>query len=337
MRLALCFLLVAHLAVGQAPESPKYKKIHGISWVASNEVPDKEVIKSVEVTGANWLSLMPFAFAKPTEPTIHFDHPRQWKGETSEGIARCIRNAHEMGYSVAVKPQVWLLNGTYTGDWAFDMESDWQIAERTYKEYVLTFARVAETEGAEMFIIGTELDSFVHARATFWHELIKDVKAVYSGELTYAANWDSYSHFPFWNELDYIGIDAYFPISESEAPTAEEVRMAWLEQYESINGFSLRHDRPILFTEYGYRSVAGGLIKPWESHKGSQYDIATQCNGYIGLYRAVWQQPSFAGGFLWKWFDRPEEVGGHGHTGFTPQNKPSLEVIRDYFKDAQSE
>ena len=336
MKWVLLFTLVAHLAVGQAPHQTKLKKIHGISFVASRDVPHSDTIKSVEVTHANWLCMMPFGFARPNDPKVHFNSTRQWYGETVEGIAKGTRKARELGYSVAIKPQLWLLGGQFTGDWAFSNEADWKVAEDSYRDYILAFAEVAQREGAEMLIIGTELDSFATARPEFWFGLIKDARALYSGQLTYAANRDAYAGIPYWEELDYIGIDAYFPVSNIETPTAEEVRVSREEQYRPLHRFSRVHNLKILFTEYGYRSVVGGLVKPWDSHSGEDYDIATQCNGYIGLYNAVWQQDSFAGGFLWKWFDRPESVGGHGHTGYTPQNKPSLEVIRDYFGNAQS-
>jgi hypothetical protein len=29
---------------------------------------------------------------------------------------------------------------------------------------------------------------------------------------------------PFWNELDYIGIDAYFPLSDAVTPTVAELK-----------------------------------------------------------------------------------------------------------------
>lgn len=279
---------------------------------------------------------MPFGFAYPDDPKVHFNSNRQWYGETVEGIGKSIERAKTLGYSVAVKPQLWLLGGQFTGDWAFDTEAEWQMVEKSYRNFIMAFAQLAQDKGADMLVVGTELDSFAEARPLFWNQLITEVRSIFDGSLTYAANWDAYERIPFWSALDYIGVDAYFPISATNTPTAEEVRLAWLEQYEELDRFSKVFEGEILFTEYGYRSVLGGLREPWNAHEGEQYDVATQCNGYIGLYEAVWQRNSFAGGFLWKWFDRPESVGGAGHTGYTPQNKPSLEVIRHYFEDANN-
>jgi hypothetical protein len=42
-----------------------------------------------------------------------------------------------------------------------------------------------------------------------------EIRKIYTGKLTYAANWDDFDKVPFWKELDYIGIDAYFPLSDA--------------------------------------------------------------------------------------------------------------------------
>lgn len=334
MRIWLLLVLCVHLAVGQNTSGEKHKKIHGVSWVASGSKPTADVMKSVEEASVNWLCFMPYGFSSNDDPNLKFNSERQWVGETSEGIRHCTSMAHDLGYSVAIKPHIWLFNGSYTGHWSFDNEDDWATLEASYTQYIITFAEIAEEEGAELFILGTELEKFVEQRPEYWFDLIDSVRTVYSGMLTYAANWDEYNRVPFWKELDYIGIDAYFPLTDNPKTTAEKIRKIWLKQYAVIDGFANEVNRPVLFTEYGYRSVYGGFAEPWDSSRRKDYDIATQLNGYIGLYRAVWQQKSFAGGFLWKWFDHPESAGGTGHSGFTPQNKPSLEVIRDYFTDA---
>ena len=68
--------------------------------------------------------------------------------------------------------------------------------------------------------------------SVYFKQLIKDVRAVYAGKLTYAENWDCYADVPFWSDLDYIGMDAYFPIAEGSNPSEQELEEGWsnLEQ-----------------------------------------------------------------------------------------------------------
>ena len=36
-------------------------------------------------------------------------------------------------------------------------------------------------------------------RPKYWYHLIEKIKAIYSGQLTYAENWDSYQTVPFFD------------------------------------------------------------------------------------------------------------------------------------------
>ena len=66
------------------------------------------------------------------------------------------------------------------------------ILETSYKDYILTYAKAAEELNAEMLCIGTELEQFVIERPNFWKKLIREIRNVYKGKLTYAANWDEF-------------------------------------------------------------------------------------------------------------------------------------------------
>jgi hypothetical protein len=35
-------------------------------------------------------------------------------------------------------------------------------------------------------------------RPKYWQELILEIRKVYKGKLTYAANWDEFKRVPFW-------------------------------------------------------------------------------------------------------------------------------------------
>eukprot|EP00959_Pyramimonas_sp_CCMP1952_P095295 1992706-Pyramimonas_sp.AAC.1 len=45
-----------------------------------------------------------------------------------------------------------------------------------------------------------------------WKKLVADVRGVFSSRITYAANFDEYSEVDWWQHLDMIGINAYFPL-----------------------------------------------------------------------------------------------------------------------------
>ena len=75
-------------------------------------------------------------------------------------------------------------------------------------------ARLAEAHHAAIFCVGLE---FTHAQkfADRWLKIIAAVRAVYYGKLTYGANWNEYDTVKFWDALDYLGVLAYFPLTQS--------------------------------------------------------------------------------------------------------------------------
>lgn len=109
-----------------------------------------------------------------------------------------------------------------------------------------------------------------------WLGLIRDVRAVYHGKLTYAANFDNYFNVGFWHALDLIGINAYFPLRDDvrtdlgAADKLAALRDGWRRTLDGIRGFRRRQQldsKPVLFTEIGYTRWLDSSIQPW-AHTG---------------------------------------------------------------------
>ena len=134
--------------------------------------------------------------------------------------------------------------------------------------------------------------------------------------------------------MDYIGVDAYFPLSSSKTPTVEECKKGWQPHKANLKRFSEAHKKPILFTEYGYRSVDFAAKEPWKADRDMvDINFEAQSNAMQSLFEEVWQEDWFAGGFVWKWFHAHNKVGGETDSQFTPQNKPVEEIIRKFYKN----
>lgn len=340
--LAYIFLFSLLIACAQKKESPKktllkaeiVTKINGVSFVASRDSIEQENIIPLKEIRANYVAIMPFGFIKNLEhPEITYNQERQWFGETRQGASQYIKLLHKNEIKVMMKPQIWVWKGEFTGLLQMASEEDWLELEQAYSAFILDFAKVAEVEKVEIFCIGTELEKFIEHRPEYWRALIAEVKKVYKGKLTYAANWDEYKRVPFWDALDYIGVDAYFPVSESKTPTVEEVKSGWERWKTELKAVSERENRKILFAEYGYRSVDFSGKEPWKSDREmNSINLEAQSNALEGLYQALGDEEWFAGGFLWKWFITHEKVGGIENNQFTPQNKPAQAVVQKYFR-----
>ena len=307
-------------------------KINGVSFVGPpRKIDSIEVSLPKTIINSNYLSLMPYGFIPEGSTELQYNNEWQWWGEKTEGAATMIQLAKEQGYKIMLKPHVWKKHGVFTGHHTYSTNNEWEAFEKSYSKYILDFAALAEKEKVELFCIGTEWGEFVQKRPTYWQQLIKEVKKVYSGKLTYAANWDEYKKVSFWKELDFIGVDAYFPLVEDKTPTTTQIKYALLQPLNELRIVSNSNNKPILFTEFGYRSIDYTAKKPWESEREGTVNLQGQINACEAFFKTFWNQDFIEGGFIWKWFADHKAVGGENNNGFTPQNKPVEKVIKKWY------
>jgi hypothetical protein len=293
------------------------------------ESPPMEIearqMQAVAESNAEWVAIIPYGFMHQSAFDLQYNSEHQWWGEREDGVVELIKMAHAAGLRTMVKPQIWIPR-LWIGDYLPEDEEAW---ENSMRDFTLSYAQLADSLDVEVFCFGTEMKSLTSTNSEFFFDLIKEIRTVYSGQLTYAANWDEYAQVDFWNELDFIGVNAYFPLSEAEHPSVAELEAAWNSFSEKIAEFSEKQGKPILFTEFGYRSVKSTAAKPWEHHS-EDYLAEGQVAAFEALFNTVWNEPWMAGGFIWKWrFFK--DIGGHGDPSFTPQGKPALDVIKKHY------
>ncbi len=310
----------------------------GVSFVAPRNPVEAGAVAPVARVGAGWIGILPYAFLDPESHRIHYDREGQWWGERPEGVEATIRYAREAGLRVMVKPHLWGRGMGWVGTYTPLSQEGWDHWKADYTRYILELASLSQELEVELFVVGTELDATVRERPEFWEELIAQVREVYDGALTYAANWDGYEDVPFWGELDFIGVDAYFPLSSEDTPALEELVEAWTPHLESIAELCRRFQRPVLFPEFGYRSIDGAAGGQWELPPERARDVPVnleaQILAYEALFRRWWDLPWFAGGFLWKWFAEDDEgPSGPTRADYTPQGKPVEAVIYRWYRN----
>lgn len=327
------YLLVLIVLLISGCSGQAIPKIKGVSFVASRGEARQDHIAAVKKIHADYAAVMPYGFIRETNsPEILFDTDRQWFGETRKGTRQYIEMLQKNKIQVMLKPQLWIWRGQFTGAMSMQNEEDWNTLEASYERFILSFAELATQMQVPIFCIGTELEKFVEHRPEFWQRLITKIRATYKGSLTYAANWDEYQKFPFWSDLDYIGIDAYFPLSEEKTPSVEALKTAWEPWKAKIVSLSKSQKRRVLFTEFGYRSADYTARKPWLAGRDEgQVNLEGQKNAKIAIFDTFWNEDWFAGGFVWKWFIDHDSAGGLSDNRFTPQNKPAEKIIESYY------
>jgi len=320
----------------------KAQKINGVAFSAPyDQILDDSMFEDIKSTHANWVALVPEATLDRTTLMLLPDEFNDCWGETIEATEQSIILARKSGFQIFLKPHLVVgdkekntkdktKGATWRGDIRPRSEEDWKTLEKSYSHYILQLAHLAEQYDVELFAVGTELKSMVSHNPSFWYQLISAIRECYSGELTYCANWDEYANIDFWDQLDFIGIDSYFPISYKKTPSVRDALKKWKPIKKKIKKLSAQTQRKILFTEYGYRNVSYAGRKPWIHDRGEKQELnyAAQANLHQALFKTFWDQDWVAGGFAWKWFAIPLK---EGNTDFTVQDKPALSVIQKWY------
>ena len=202
-------------------EASEPQKQKGICWVAGRQKITEKEFQKITALHINWISQTPFGWQRAAgTPEIMVNHTNEksWWGESDEGIASTTQVAHSLQIKTLLKPHLWVGKG-WPGDIQMTNDADWVVWFSNYEKFILHYAVLAEKHHIDMLCIGTELQKTV-SREKEWRSLIKKIKEVYHGPLTYAANFYlEFEQIKFWDELDFIGIQAYFPLAKSKEPS----------------------------------------------------------------------------------------------------------------------
>jgi len=260
--------------------------------------------------------------------------------ERRDSVYRAVvKEALKLQVEVIIKPHIWISNpsgGKWRADIWMDNEDDWQAWEREYEKFILHYAKLSEELNLPLYCIGNEFYLSTTKRTEFWKSLIKKVRRVYTGELFYGANWDrEFQEIPFWDELDYIGIQAYFPLTDQLYPSLSEVKNGWGRHLDMIQSISEKYNRKVIFSELGYKSTPDAAKYPWgwESFFKNLFQRVsnqTQVYCYQAFFDQVWNQDWFAGAMIWQWqVLSDDEPINHS---FSPKGKPAFNEIAKGFK-----
>jgi sugar phosphate isomerase/epimerase len=279
-----------------------------------------EAMRQLRALGVNWIAIHPYAGIRADGSVVMH---RRWYGET-RWLTRPIAEAHRLGLKIMIKPHLayWGSPFRWRGDIAFETEAQWRRFFGQYERWVTRAAEVCAE--ADAFVVGTELDRTIH-RSEDWRRVIAAVRGRFDGPLTYAANWTHVEEVPFWDALDVIGVQAYFPVADEPGlPEPEALRAAWADRLDRLSAFARLHGRKVVLSELGYSRSERAAVRPWDGHEGGADAEETQRRCLAAALEAIEGHDAVVGAFLWKWFAGP--VGSENYLMSTPAMR---EVIAD--------
>lgn len=285
--------------------------------------------------GGTWIALTPFGRvwsldSHAIDPT--FEVPIE---ENRAQIARAVVTAHHHGLRVLLVPHLWV----ETGGWRAHIEpagaQGWSRWVASYRRFLLGWSEIAQRSQVDLLSVGVELRSWVtRPRVEDMRSIIADVRKVYTGPLTYSANWDDAAHTLLWDSVDLIGINAFYPLATRPGADARELRDGARRVADELRALAALHRKPILFTEVGYTTRDDAAFRPWEwpdGMKDVRVNEQAPAEALFSLLDAVRDEPWFHGFFLWRYYADPNDVSQEAEWGFSPRGKLAELVLRDAF------
>jgi len=307
-------------------------EIRGVTFVPGPDKPSEMDFSNLKALGCNWVALTPLAKCSKSG-LLDKDHFNYWYGFSDEGLISCIRMAHKHGLKVMIKPQL-IVDDGWAGDILPSGSIEMENWKKSYRSFILHHLDIAEKENADIFCMGTELKNAVQLNHSFFRQLILDCRQRFSGDISYSANWDNYKDVPFWQLCDYIGISAYFPLSEQKVPRIQELNNSWKKHIRKLRIYAIKKGKPVLFTEWGYLSTEYASRGHWiieENLDAYPANEQAQYNAYESMLTQISSNSFLSGGFVWKWYAHDFPPEDKVHKDYTPQDKKAVESLKKWY------
>lgn len=289
-------------------------------------------------TGVNWVCICNATEQKnvfSTEITYDYEqHP------SDRDLMAAIDRAHSHNIKVCLKPMVnsgdsmWRAYITFPDSGMFGDDVYWDAWFNSYGKYMRYYAKLAEETSVEMLCIGCEMCG-TERKVEYWRKLIKEIREIYHGELVYNTNHGHEDDVVWFDELDYIGTSAYFPVGTMEGSSTEEMKEKWAEVKKEIKAVSDKFHKPVIFVEIGCRSARGCASMPWDfTHKDLPMSEEEQANFYDSCLATFSGEEWFKGVFWWDWstFIYDDKETASKDLGFNIHLKKAEEVIKEWYQ-----
>ena len=292
-------------------------------------------LDSLAKLSVNAVALVPYTFQRNPRKVGKFHLSKRGGSENDASVRHSIRAAKARGWFTLLKPQIWVGGGSWPGDIEPQTDAEWREWFEAYGYWITHYALLAEEEHVDALCIGTELVRTTLAHPAAWSAIIADIRRVYGGRLTYAANWgEEFEELSFWKDLDAIGLNSYYPLTENLDATQAELdagAAAWMRMAAEK---SRARNKPLWLTEVGFRSVDAAWVNPHAEtgDRADNYEAQRKC--YAALTKAAAGTPELKAMFVWKW---PSYLGRRKRdgrmSGFTPGGKPAAVTLGKFYED----
>ena len=287
-------------------------------------------LSGIKSLGANAVAIVPYSGSRSINSPSPYYISNGAGGENDASVIHAHHIAKSLGLTTLLKPQLWF-PGSWPGDVKMKNEEDWDQFFIYYRRWIRHYAMLAEIHDMEAFCVGVEFSKATQAHPEKWAELVRDLRQIYRGKITYAANWgEEFENLAFAEELDFVGLNFYYPLSKKEKASKKDLEKGFAKVLDKIEGKIKSFGKPVVLTEVGFRSISHPWIHPHakaENRIGVEKDQAVCYEVLLdGLKDKKWCK----GMYWWKW---PSfmDYAHNNPTSFTPCGKEAELVLKKYY------
>jgi hypothetical protein len=201
---------------------------------------------------------------------------------------------------------------------------------RSYDKMLLPYVAAAQAGHAATFVLGTELLSLEGAPQ--WPGLIRSLRSVYSGQLTYDENYDEFAAGTANPPVPSHDVDAYPTIPLPANASVARLTGSW-DAWLGAHPLSAR--RELTLSEIGIDAVAGSYQNPWDwlGRRTAPIDPRVQSAWFKAVCNAVSVEQIGGGVYWWEVnFDAsPTDPRPFQSDRLTFLGRPAQRVIRNCF------
>jgi hypothetical protein len=289
-----------------------------------------DALEEISSLHANSIAIVPYSGSRNTSEPVEY---AVWEGAGSENTMSVVFaawHAKKHGMTSLLKPQIYY-GGAWPGAVQMKNRQDWEQWHRYYKDWILHYALVAEIYGFDALCVGVEFTHATLENPDLWEDIIESVRQIYAGPITYAANWgEEAEKIAFADKLDYMGVNSYYPLSDKQNPTEEELKQGAEAIMSRMSKLSSRIQKPIVFTEIGFRSVEQAWLNPHAEANGKATSNETQARLYHQMLQAMDGEAWCRGMYWWKWPSYMDYSMESPHS-FTPCGKAAADTLKSWF------
>ena len=293
-------------------------------FAIEEDYPYLEAIDEIADTGARSISLFLTNYQEDVRSDYIYLNLRA--AEYTQ-LSQLIHYAHMRGLSVFMFPTLHIQHLGYK-EWRGTLKpTDPEAWWNKYFQVIRFYLSIATEQNVEMFSVGSELCA-QESDYEHWSKIIRYCRSHYKGLLTYSANWDHYHGITFMKDLDYLGMNAYFGLTEKKDPKLEELLKAWEPAKKRVEEAYKEYKKPMIFTEIGYPSVDGANKDPWNYFSTTPLDLNEQAMCYQAFVDTWDPPPNFLHGvYFYNWWG----PGGPEDRDYTPRGKPAEKILRHWY------